>query len=437
MADDRLRDLVSSSAGRPAGDAPMGRILGLARRRRLTRRLTVAAVPLAGLLVAGVVVLAALPQGRVEFAPADPGQEPEGEEQPEPDPGEPATEPDEAEPTRATATPTEPATEPDAEPTATPTPTAEEGPPELAPPEAVLVTDGQVVALREVATGAPAWDVEVDAGEEVLAVAVRPGSTVDELDAVYVVAGEDGFDLGWLTVAGGAEPEVRRGVEGAATVMGDAAPATEPWPVWSPDGSALAWVELPADETAPGARLRLAAWEPQERVAVDDGAVDLEELPLQPIRAETLTEPYEGDGVAEGELELYLSSSTLEAWRVGLVRSEEGWELTEPGVLLTETPSGGMPVAIGRDAGPGAAYFLAALDASDDGTVPLDLFDAAGHQGLPLADEAATADPASAWIAGGGDHVLVGDGERAWVTSRPGGLRQPLDGTVRHGDWVD
>jgi hypothetical protein len=292
-------------------------------------------------------------------------------------------------------------------------------------------------------------------GAEVRAVAVRPGSTADDLEAAVWVSDDGGHALHRLRrVAGDVsfEPFV-------APYQGgdDAAPGSRPRPVWSPDGSYLAWVELPADETASGPRLRTIGWDDGPGTgdpATDDAAFTLDDLPLTPARAEVWFGSTGGQECpSEDTLTLRLTSEQLEAWNVRVQVQPDGALSLPPDAadLLLDDPYG-TPVAYALNErvcdGMFAPYVLYAADADEQGDIELFVHDVTGHQGLPTPGEVRTMGPDAhtvpgglpVWVTGLGDAVVVGTDSSAWVTARPvpdfDGDPVRIDGTVTHAEPI-
>lgn len=97
-------------------------------------------------------------------------------------------------------------------------------------------TDGRRIVITD-ASGEPVT-LEVaapDQGQSIRRLAVRPGSTADDLTVAYLVAGEacDRAQMRWVTVD-------RAGTRGGFLDEGGGYCLTDP--VWSPDGSVAAWV---------------------------------------------------------------------------------------------------------------------------------------------------------------------------------------------------
>lgn len=113
----------------------------------------------------------------------------------------------------------------------------------------VTGTDGEVVREVEPPTDA-------DDPLPVHRLAVRPGSTRDDLDVVYVRADDlcDRVEMGWMAVDGEA-------VSGGSLAGGQGFCMTDP--VWSPDGDAVAWVERTSPTGArPSFELQVRSWKP-------------------------------------------------------------------------------------------------------------------------------------------------------------------------------
>ena len=316
----------------------------------------------------------------------------------------------------------------------------------------IVATDGADIVLLENGRGAVLLVDRVDEPEaRFVAVSVRPGSTPDDL-TVAVLEEEDGmFALRSFRWAGG-EPV-------------DAAPFPEPYqigdtrtdgvvpqPVWAPDGGHLAWLEgggagpfslraiqwtggpgskddrnddagWQVDvELSRGARLQEWTW------LVDDGTTARGQW--------VITDPRSG-GAPDG--------TSLVAYPVER-QGDGALALPDPNAPYLQ-PDGGqsyIDLANGHAVvGEGdVRYFLRAPFAEGDGEgavgAPTITAVQASDQGeaLPVPEGLGrTDDPASIWMAAGGDAVLVGSDGRAWIVRRDGGVAE-LDGTIRHADFV-
>lgn len=138
----------------------------------------------------------------------------------------------------------------------TPTPTASSGPSETPSSALELGPVGPALVLTEtelslvVPDGATRvlMDWPDDYEFKPARAEVRPGSTVDDLIAVILTAGEGETELGWVEVRGGEvlpyqrfpdRYQMQHPLDGASVTV----------PLWSPDGAYLAWIEELTDES--------------------------------------------------------------------------------------------------------------------------------------------------------------------------------------------
>jgi hypothetical protein len=119
----------------------------------------------------------------------------------------------------------------------------------------VVLRDGDGAALTTL-FDSPCTDAE-DCEFRPARVAVRPGSTRDDLTVLVLSLG-DGAELGWISVVDG-EPTpytpFPQQHQISGTVMGS---GSEPVPVWSDDGRHIAWIEEDAGTGTFG--LRTVGW---------------------------------------------------------------------------------------------------------------------------------------------------------------------------------
>ena len=146
----------------------------------------------------------------------------------------------------------------------------------------VLVGAGPDLELRG-ATGEvlASMTFPEEGGSTVVGVAVRPGSTVEDLTAVILTTAEGMFDLRVVT-----RDSDRLDVEVVETPpyqpTQDAADLRVSGPVWSPDGTSLAWLEQ--DDQA--ARLRTIGWGEGPGTgnpATDNATFELGDASLAPL----------------------------------------------------------------------------------------------------------------------------------------------------------
>ncbi len=250
---ERREQLVRDSLDARAGDVQAGAELWdevqfrIDRRRRWRVSAWVAAGVAAGVI--GVLVIPGLVGGATtpeidplvppaEEAPAeDPVEEPSGEETEEP--GEPAPDADEA---PDDGEPGEGVEEVAGEPGVLEPAVAVHG------AELLLVTPDGARTLVE---------LPQEGHSTFLSVAVRPGSTPEDLTVVTVTTAEGFEDVRWTRMVDGEVVVAYEAFEGpyAPAAASDEGAWVSP-PVWSPDGRSVAWLDQSADGTA----LRTVGW---------------------------------------------------------------------------------------------------------------------------------------------------------------------------------
>lgn len=342
--------------------------------------------------------------------------------------------------------PTVPAPADDA-PTASAEPTGGPGDDPTSPPSGatwMVTTDGADVVLRSDAGGDAVALYESPDGAETTVeyVAVRPGSTPEELTVVFTRSGEGMYDLWYASIRDRAEPEARPFPD-AYQVSPDTDPASRPFPVWSPDGRHMAWTELPADGGA--VNLRTVGWDDGPGTgdeATDNAAFGIRDLPTVGTTVEEWV--WNGEGTSTTG-SLVVTTDEVEAYRIDIERQADGG-LARPsdgGVHPMDHPDGAVVDQADGRTGPtpetSAVYTLVAA-AAGEGSVDLQLTVVEGSdQGddLPVPSELrGSSDPGSRWMVAEGDTVLIGDGGgAAWLIRRSGDT-QGLTGTVRSGDLV-
>ncbi|HEX2028851.1 MAG TPA: hypothetical protein VHF25_12725 [Nitriliruptorales bacterium] len=419
--DQRVRDTLRARAG---DIEPAPALWQEVRRRRDRRRRSRMAAGAGALAVAATIATVAVPAALHRLRPDEPAPFIE----------EPAT------------------TAPNTDPTTGPSPSApatDAGEPAgaVAGSAVAVVTDGVSLSLLG-PDGALAPFLVFGEEDEtrVVALAIRPGSTPDDLTLVLLTESQGMYDLRWL----------RRTREGTDTsvsgpltfpdpynVRNRAVGGSVPAPVWSPDGRHLAWLEDgPAGQSPPaapvlrtigwslagpgtgrtaddnaewsldpladGARLRLQDWlwlagDGEERAGIVQVTDDLPHL-------HTLDVARGSDGaLSTGEVRT--SDAAMVDWAVG---ARDRPDESAPRYLLEVT--GGDPA--------GTAVRLAVVAGDPEGVE------------LPLPDELQrTRDLTSVWMTAHGDEVLVGADGRAWLLRREGAVR-PLDGTVWYADHL-
>jgi hypothetical protein len=154
---------------------------------------------------------------------------------------------------------------------------------------AVTVTDGELLLER------PGAEPELlyrpaDAGLELVAAALRPGSTPHEVAAALLVSHEDEHVLRYVTwresglVEAGSFPEEHQ--IGGRIVSPDRAP------VWSSEGRLLAWTEMSDDSSMPV--LRTVEWDVDARQPGAGGAGFLLESVPGPVEVDSWADREDG-----------------------------------------------------------------------------------------------------------------------------------------------
>lgn len=302
-----------------------------------------------------------------------------------------------------------------------------------------LVTDG--ASLRVVGPGGETVSLlrpptEADEPLPFHRVTVRPGSTADDLTAMYVRADAncERVEIGWLRAGeddgDGSDPR-----RGGPLGGGQGLCITDP--VWSPDGGHVAWVERHPDGQF---WLRVLAWDADAPAGEAASSIKLETEALDDLQ---LT-----DWVVAGseeEAALYLTGvdrTSAQSLRLGLEHqdgaveptgalSPAGWEGENAEVteVLVKALDGADRPAVRLLAHPdGTARLAPAPDAPGERELPPDVLDA---------DDARSGE---VWLAARDDSVLLGLRGRAWHVRRSGdelGAPVKLAGTVVHAGLLD
>lgn len=205
---------------------------------------------------------------------------------------------------------------------------------EAALPGPVALADGRDLVL--LTADGPVTIATLPAeGESLLrAVAVRPGSDVDDLVVVSLTEAEGFPDLRWTEYVDG---ELRVSWEtfppGQRPGAGQGTPPAVSRPVWSPDGDSLAWLERQGAELT----VRVVGW--GDGPGTGDPATDNASFSL---------------GAPAGDLDL-----RLQDWI--LLADSPGEQVTALRLLDPAAPDGARALQITR--GPDGAWFLAASSA--------------------------------------------------------------------------
>ncbi len=315
---------------------------------------------------------------------------------------------------------------------------AGEAPGVVTVPEPVLTAAGNELRVLD-ADGEEVAHLELpeEGGSTVREIAVRPGSTLEDLTAAVFTTAEGMEDLRVLRLVDGAaslevveDDRYRPGATGAG----------QPWvsgPVWAPDGTSLAWVE----QDAGGSRLHTIGWD-DDGPGTGEPATDNATFALE-------TDP-DDDLVLVDWVEASPDSYVLravtrergEGWvHLPLTRQADGAWAQEPGAEVRSMP------ATGAGEGPVLALAGTSLADADGGDATEQLSPAwvvrSGSEGpvavrlpdtvvpLPEGLLVPEADASGAWAVLVGEELVVGDREvaQAAVVGVPG-TRGLLEGPV-------
>ena len=311
-------------------------------------------------------------------------------------------------------TATVPTPEPTAAPTNSPSPAGGTGPQTAAAPPAALVVDNAAerIALRQ-ADGSAALSWPFDAPFAPTEVSVRPGSTVEDGQAVVLEASDQSSRLSWLSWSGGSAGALTP-FPRAYQLYGPIAPGAVGVPVFAPDGSAITWIERSARDGTP--TLRIIGWRDGPGTgdpATDNTSFDLDFGSETPdlVRAESW------QAAAGGGEQVAVRATGTQAglFTVGLERQGDG------ALAMTSGPQA-FPVGGDETGIDVAADAQLVLRQGADGTVDLAGAGDGSSSGrplqpLPLPGWFSAPSPAAAWLVGGADGAFLSDGSGrvAWV----------------------
>lgn len=302
---------------------------------------------------------------------------------------------------------------PDETPTV-PDPTETEPPSVAAGPPTHVVTAGdREISLRTLDGQELGPVISFDAPEfegQILAVAVRPGSTPDDLVVAYSVVSE-----GEVRVS----TAVRNGDQWTLDVTHQAwVGLLPPQPVWSPDGERVAWIDVTDGQV----RLKSAPWNDPGGVT-DHGNVDgLDQFQLQqwtdPERIIATTEALQARALllSDGQLVDVQPLTTQDAAVLDTAT-------TERGVFTLLIPASDVPEEQGD-----AESALPQLWFAPTGAEPVEL-------PLPDAMTIGTASPQGMWLEAQHETAVVGWGGLGWVVGRDG-VPQQLPDRVNAADLL-
>jgi hypothetical protein len=255
----------------------------------------------------------------------------------------------------------------------------------------VLVTPDEVRTLVTLPEEGGSW---------FLSVAVRPGSTVDDLAIVTTTTAEGFVDLRWTRVVDGEVVVPFEAFEGpyAPAAATDTTAGVSPV-VWAPDGGSVAWL----DQTPDGATLRTVGWDDGPgtgRTADDQASFGVDGLPNL-----TMLDDWVVIDERRSLIRATMADSN-EGW-YGIPMERQGDGALAAGAVETFSvpePALGPVGAVGGVSDDGAPRWLVRL--GFDGALLMDL-DAGTRTDLP--DELMPGDGfADLWARAHGDGVLVG-----------------------------
>ncbi|HEX9890301.1 MAG TPA: hypothetical protein VGA69_12530 [Nitriliruptorales bacterium] len=211
-----------------------------------------------------------------------------------------------------------------------PTPSPTDGPGDAVFSEHAVLAGDDRIWLADVRTGQEIAEL-VDFGgpeneSEIVAVEVRPGSTLEDLTVVYVLQGEGAFTFGWIAYDGtdatyAPFPDTH---QPSADLVGDALPI----PAFDPTGAHLAWVEPLRGEDNQAPTLRTIGWSNGPGtgdIATDNAGFTLDEIPIEHAPSDFVVDDWvwtqQAEGTRRGHL---LVTGALQAWRVPIEEQSDG-----------------------------------------------------------------------------------------------------------------
>lgn len=296
-----------------------------------------------------------------------------------------------------------------------------------------VATDGASLFLLEDGGAAERFLELPEAGEStIVALAVRPGSTADDLTVAWLAHAEGAYDLRWTTLQAGAAHTGRFADTGHDVANREPGGST-PSPVWSPDGREVAWVEDAPDGTP---TLRAVGWGADGPGTGGSGSVEAALAGLDHAerpRAVSWTWSERDAEQARGTVH---------------VSHDDPGAIRDAAVEVARSPSGGLEITgqqlvastlarASEQAGEAAADYL--LEATPDGGLRLWWTGPGGEGGGEVTPPDLLGeglDDGPAWLAASGERILAGSGRRAWLLDRSGAAA-PLEGEVVHADFVD
>lgn len=238
-----------------------------------------------------------------------------------------------------------------------------------------------------------------------LSVAVRPGSTVDDLTIVTTTAAEGFEDIRWTRVVDG---EVVVAFEAFEDQYAPAA-ATQDMAgvssvVWAPDGGSVAWL----DQTPEGVTLRTVGWDDGPgtgRTADDQASFGVEALPIG-----AMLDDWIALDDSRSLIRATMADSTEGWYGIPMERQGDGaLAAGSPQVFSVDDPSLGPVGAVGGETQGGAPRWVLRL--GFDGAVLSDVV--AGTQSDLPGDLLPGDGFADLWLRPHGDGVIVGSRNQA------------------------
>jgi hypothetical protein len=315
----------------------------------------------------------------------------------------------------------------------------------------VAVSDGRLV-LRSVdgSSETTLYDPPAEGESQVATLAVRPGSSPDDLTIAYVTSGEGMYDLRLLRTHDGGE--VRTDVvTGNISPGAPGGPERAPTPVWSPDGRTMAWaavdtdgdpalnlVELDDHLANAGAADRGGATElTAAQVYALSGRTEASRLRLQDCAVSAGTcgglRVQDWAATSDGGRLSFTSEGLL--LRTGIERRGDEWRLEDDGVL-TAVEDGTYVVDLAT-ASDGGAYVLTAGGSTSKDAEDAGLTVSFGDQSVGF-PELHTAAPADAWMTAVDGGALLGVGAEARLVQRTddGLVTGPVESATSYAAFV-
>jgi hypothetical protein len=287
----------------------------------------------------------------------------------------------------------------------------------------IVQADARSVVLRTEADEQILLDLPVEGESTVLEVAVRPGSTPEDLTAVVVTSAEGFTDLRWIEVVDGQvqDPVVLEGTYASGGVS-DASVRVEGL-AWTPDGQKLLWVDR-AD--AGEVTLRSIGWD--DGPGTGDTATDNASFGLPDAFMAGLADVVDAGGgrvVAR-----FVSPDDDGGWYRWVLQLQADGALAaptaEPELVTSPVGEGGVTALAGADDESRPTWLL--VFGSEGPRLVADPFGTPREVAVPPAVAPGEGLPET-WLHVLDDGVLVGGSGMAWVVAddRAGALGQAVD----------